>query len=64
MSDRCQPVPPDGMPTCPVVASGTYSVSDSGKRLLHGDVCNNVAAIIPDTDGKGNRVGLAGRMRP
>ncbi len=56
-------VMPNHPPQCPVIQSNTYTVSSSGKRLVHGDVCTNPEAIIPDTGGKG-RVGAgAGRGR-
>jgi hypothetical protein len=33
---------------------GPYAISDSGRRLVHGDVCAGVDKLIPDTDGRGN----------
>lgn len=43
------------MPSCPTLwqNGGPYAISDSGKRLVHGDVCTGVDKLIPDTDGKG-----------
>jgi hypothetical protein len=38
-----------------------YRASSTGLRLVHDDVCTGVAAVIPDTDGKG---GGKGRWRP
>lgn len=39
---------------CPSIDKGGYYVSSSGRRLVHGDVCNSgLSALIPDTDGKG-----------
>lgn len=40
-------------PQCPVLDSNTYTVSDTGRRLVHSDTCLNPAAIIPDTEGTG-----------
>lgn len=41
--------------TCPSIDKGGYYVSSTGKRLVHGDVCNSgLSALIPDTDGKGS----------
>jgi hypothetical protein len=37
--------------------SGTYTVSESGKRLAQGDVCTGIDKIISDTDGKGKGCG-------
>jgi hypothetical protein len=43
----------DKLPTCPILDAGTYTVSKSGKRLVHGDVCVGIDKFIQDTDGKG-----------
>eukprot|EP00197_Chlamydomonas_leiostraca_P003012 CAMPEP_0202867564 /NCGR_PEP_ID=MMETSP1391-20130828/9502_1 /ASSEMBLY_ACC=CAM_ASM_000867 /TAXON_ID=1034604 /ORGANISM="Chlamydomonas leiostraca, Strain SAG 11-49" /LENGTH=890 /DNA_ID=CAMNT_0049547617 /DNA_START=70 /DNA_END=2742 /DNA_ORIENTATION=- len=56
-TNECRALPRDRMPTCPVVDSGTYTVSSTGKRLVHGDVCTGVDGVIPDTDGKGGSTG-------
>jgi hypothetical protein len=29
-------------------------VSSTGRRLVHGDACEGVQSVIPDTDGKGS----------
>lgn len=47
----------DKLPQCPVLESGTYTVSESGKRLAQGDVCTGIDKIISDTDGKGKGCG-------
>ncbi|KAG2489020.1 hypothetical protein HYH03_012458 [Edaphochlamys debaryana] len=51
--DKCVAISRNNMPQCPVIEDGTYTVSDSGRRLVHGDVCSNPKAIIPDTGGSG-----------
>lgn len=53
----CLPLPKSLVPTCPLITSGYYSVSSTGKRLVHADVCTNVTTVIPDTDGRGTANG-------
>ncbi len=43
----------DKLLMCPTLDGGQYVVSNSGKRLVHGDVCSGVDKVIEDTDGKG-----------
>ncbi|KAG2441862.1 hypothetical protein HXX76_003470 [Chlamydomonas incerta] len=52
-ADKCVAISADRMPQCPVLESNTYTVSDTGRRLVHSDKCLNPAAIIPDTEGTG-----------
>ena len=40
------------MPSCPVIDSHLYSVSATGLRMVHSDVCLGIDAVIADTDGK------------
>ncbi|KIY96596.1 hypothetical protein MNEG_11365 [Monoraphidium neglectum] len=56
---KCTQLPDDKLPTCPHVKDGSYRVSSSGFRLVHGDVCSGVDKIIFDTDGKGTGTGPA-----
>ena len=42
---------------CPRLAENKYLTSSSHWRLVHGDTCSNVNAVIPDTNGKGGRKG-------
>ncbi|PNW71630.1 hypothetical protein CHLRE_16g662250v5 [Chlamydomonas reinhardtii] len=51
--EKCVAISADRMPQCPVLDSNTYTVSDTGRRLVHSDTCLNPAAIIPDTEGTG-----------
>ena len=52
----------DKLPTCPILDAGTYTVSKSGKRLVHGDICTGIDKFISDTDGKGKcHMGGGGR---
>lgn len=53
----------DKLPTCPHIEDGTYHVSSSGFRLVHGDVCTGIDKIIFDTDGKGTGHGGAPASR-
>lgn len=55
--DTCRRLTPEKLPQCPVLESGTYTVSESGKRLAQGDVCTGIDKIISDTDGKGKGCG-------
>jgi hypothetical protein len=58
---RCVKVPGfDDRSACPLLAERGYRASSTGLRLVHDDVCTGVAAVIPDTDGKG---GGRGRRR-
>lgn len=51
----CCCVPQEKLSTCPSIDKGGYYVSSTGKRLVHGDMCNSgLSALIPDTDGKGS----------
>ena len=51
---RCVKVPGfDDKSACPLLAERGYRASSTGLRLVHDDVCTGVAAVIPDTDGKG-----------
>lgn len=44
----------DKLALCPLIDKGGYYVSSTGKRLVHGDMCNSgLSSLIPDTDGKG-----------
>jgi hypothetical protein len=54
------PGPQEKLPTCPHVDDGSYRVSSSGFRLVHGDVCTGIDQIIADTDGKGEPRGGGG----
>ncbi|GBF87767.1 hypothetical protein Rsub_00478 [Raphidocelis subcapitata] len=54
---KCTRLPEDKLPTCPRVQDGSYYVSGSGFRLVHGDVCSGVDGVIPDSDGQGNPKG-------
>lgn len=56
-ANTCTPIVKERMPQCPVIDSGLYAVSHSGKRLVHADVCLGVDAVIADTDGQGGRKG-------
>ncbi len=49
------------MPVCPVIDSGLYSVSDTGLRVVHADICIGIDAVIADTDGKAGGDGGEGR---
>lgn len=45
-------------PSCPPAIPQTlqnsgYAMSTTNLRLVHGDQCTGVSAVIPDTDGKG-----------
>lgn len=42
---------------CPRLADSKYLTSSSHWRLVHGDTCSNVNAVIPDTNGKGGGKG-------
>lgn len=58
---RCVKVPGfDDRSACPLLAERGYRASRTGLRLVHDDVCTGVAAVIPDTDGKGGN-GKGGR---
>eukprot|EP00878_Enallax_costatus_P010257 GHUV01010707.1.p1 GENE.GHUV01010707.1~~GHUV01010707.1.p1 ORF type:complete len:710 (+),score=160.81 GHUV01010707.1:152-2131(+) len=50
---KCAPLPSEKLSSCPTIDTGVYSVSSTGKRLVHGDQCTGLESIIPDTDGKG-----------
>jgi hypothetical protein len=52
-SGACLPMAAERLPFCPTLAAGAYDVSTTGQRLLHGDVCAGINALIPDTDGRG-----------
>lgn len=52
-SFSCQPEPGFDAQACPVIHDHTYTVSETGLRLLSGDTCANVSLVIPDTDGRG-----------
>lgn len=55
---RCVKVPGfDDRSACPLLAERGYRASSTGLRLVHDDVCTGVAAVIPDTDGKGGGKG-------
>ncbi|GFR45937.1 hypothetical protein Agub_g7400, partial [Astrephomene gubernaculifera] len=47
----CTRVTGSSMPTCPVIESGLYRVDPSGRRIVHGDVCSNPQAVIPQSAG-------------
>lgn len=55
--NKCHPLPKGKLQTCPIIKDGTYTVSDTGLRLVHNDVCQGVDKIIPDTDGRGGAKG-------
>lgn len=58
---RCVKVPGfDYRSACPLLAERGYRASRTGLRFVHDDVCTGVAAVIPDTDGKGGN-GKGGR---
>ena len=44
---------------CGPLVSGEYAPSETHKRLIHGDTCSNLQALITDTDGMGHRTGDA-----
>ena len=55
---RCVKVPGfDDGSACPLLSERGYRASSTGLRLVHDDVCTNVAAVIPDTDGRGGGKG-------
>ncbi|KAK9828958.1 hypothetical protein WJX72_003046 [[Myrmecia] bisecta] len=39
---------------CTVLSGGQYKVSETHRRLVHGDACTEVQRVIPDTDGNGH----------
>ncbi|KAK9806438.1 hypothetical protein WJX73_007437 [Symbiochloris irregularis] len=49
----CLPEPGFNPQACPLIHDHTYTVSETGLRLLGGDSCANVSLVIPDTDGRG-----------
>lgn len=51
----------DDRNACSLLSERGYRASSTGLRLVHDDVCTGVAAVIPDTDGKG---GGKGGWRP
>ena len=56
--DECLPMPGVVVAdACPRMAESGYRTSDSHRRLVHGDTCSNVNAVIPDTNGKGGKKG-------
>jgi hypothetical protein len=54
-SGSCALLPRERMPSCPLLDTmgGDYTVSSSGRRLVHGDVCAGADALFSDTDGAG-----------
>jgi hypothetical protein len=45
---------------CPRLLSSGYRTSSTHTRLVHGDACAGVGALIPDTDGQGGKPGASG----
>jgi sortilin len=45
---------------CPRLLSSGYRASSTHTRLVHGDACAGVGALIPDTDGQGGKPGSSG----
>eukprot|EP00798_Chlamydomonas_sp_ICE-L_P015566 gene15566-21663_t len=51
---QCLKLPDEVLPTCPELNKGEYTVSESGIRRVHADVCvDGDLHMINDTDGKG-----------
>ncbi|GAX79116.1 hypothetical protein CEUSTIGMA_g6556.t1 [Chlamydomonas eustigma] len=57
---KCVLIPSSSMPVCPEINSHLYSVSSTGLRMVHADVCMGIDAVIADTDGKGTKTGGGG----
>ena len=49
--------------SCSALGAHNYAASATGRRLVHGDVCTGVSAVIPDTDGRGGTRGGGGALR-
>ena len=60
----CKPIPGFDFNTCPHLRDRSYTISDSGLRLLSGDMCANVSRVINDTDGRGHTSHPGGRHFP
>ncbi|GIL90755.1 hypothetical protein Vretimale_16851 [Volvox reticuliferus] len=52
-NDSCVPIEKSNLPVCPVLDERVYTVSDNGRRLVHGDKCDLVDGITGNTDGRG-----------
>ncbi|GLI71589.1 hypothetical protein VaNZ11_016826 [Volvox africanus] len=52
-NDSCVAIEKSNLPVCPVLDDRVYTVSDNGRRIVHGDVCKLVNGITGNTDGKG-----------
>ncbi|EFN50639.1 expressed protein [Chlorella variabilis] len=52
----CSKMPDLGEGACVSMRNSGYAMSATNRRLVHGDQCGEVAAVIPDTDGKGHPV--------
>ena len=56
VGDECVQLPGLETMQCPSLETGNYTISQSHKRLIQGDVCEGLERLINDTDGKGNLV--------
>ncbi|KAK9831811.1 hypothetical protein WJX74_010382 [Apatococcus lobatus] len=54
---ECKPIVGVDTTRCGPLTSGEYAPSETHKRLIHGDTCSNLEALITDTDGMGHRTG-------
>ncbi|KAL4423249.1 hypothetical protein ABPG77_000041 [Micractinium sp. CCAP 211/92] len=57
----CAKMPDITSTTCPTLENSGYAMSSTNLRLVHADQCTGVAAVIPDTDGKGGGAGGGGK---
>lgn len=51
---QCLPIPGFNPNVCSRVRDRSYTVSESGLRLLNGDNCTFISNLINDTDGRGH----------
>ncbi|KAL6770526.1 hypothetical protein ACKKBF_B31605 [Auxenochlorella protothecoides x Auxenochlorella symbiontica] len=56
----CEALPGLEAASCERWGNGVYEASHTHLRLVHGDVCDDPRAVIPDTDGKGGAGGGRG----
>jgi hypothetical protein len=54
LDGECRPIVGLDRQQCGVITGGLYVESVTHRRLVHGDMCDNVSRIIMDTDGKGH----------
>lgn len=57
---ECVRVPGVDPSACAAFGASAYRPSSTGRRLVHGDACTGVHAVIPDTDGRGGAAGGGG----